>query len=145
LTKKDINYSEAERMYVVDQMTLEEIATRTLTNERTIRRWKDTGDWEEKRTNFLSVQQSFHEKLYVFAQKFMKTIEDDIDNGEKIDTGRMYTFSRMLPFIVKMKEYEEVLSKKHSPDTKKGLTPEVIRLIEEEILGIRHDQADDEE
>ena len=55
----------------------------------------------------------------------MKGISEDIDLGEKIDTGRMYAFCRILPMIWKVKDYEDVVAKKKEY-TPKGLTPELI-------------------
>lgn len=137
MTKKDSHFSDAERMYVVEQMTLEEIASKTDSNERTIRRWKEEGDWDSKRDRFLDSKQLFHEELYEFARELMSRIREDLASGEKVDTGRMYAFLRMLPSIMKVKEYEDVVEKKRAEEGKRGLTPEVVREIEEKILGIK--------
>ena len=139
MTKKDTHYSDAERMYIIEQMTLEEIASKTGSNERTIRRWKEEGDWDSKKDRFLDSKQLFHEELYEFARELMNRIKEDLVNGEKVDTGRMYAFIRMLPSIIKVKEYEDVIDKKQIEEGKKGLSPEVIREIEEKILGLRRD------
>ncbi|KKP40300.1 MAG: hypothetical protein UR30_C0005G0081 [Candidatus Peregrinibacteria bacterium GW2011_GWC2_33_13] len=144
MTKIHLLSTEAERMYVIEQMTFEEIASKLNTNERTLRRWGATGDWNTKRELYLKSRQMFHERLYSFAQKIMDSIEKDLDNGEKIDYTRMNTFARVLPSIIKVKEYEDIASKKESSEEKKGLTPEAIRLIEEEILGISHDDSNNE-
>lgn len=137
MTKKDTHFSDAERMYVIEQMTLEEIASKTDSNERTIRRWKEEGDWDLKRDRFLDSKQLFHEELYEFARELMSRIREDLASGEKVDTGRMYAFLRMLPSIMKVKEYEDVVEKKRAEEGKRGLTPEVVREIEEKILGIK--------
>jgi hypothetical protein len=139
VTKKDEHYTDAERMYVVEQMTLEEIASKTDSNERTIRRWKEEGEWDGKRDRFLDSKQLFHEELYEFARELMGRIRKDLASGEKVDTGRMYAFLRMLPSIMKVKEYEDVVDQKRAEEGKKGLTPEVVREIEEKVLGIRRE------
>ena len=66
----------------------------------------------------------------------MKDISSDIDSGERIDPGRMYSFCRILPMFLKVKDYEDVVSKKPEKEEQKGLSHDVIAKIEEEILGI---------
>lgn len=139
MSKKHLYYSEAERMYVVNQMTIEEVASRSNSNERTIRRWKEEGDWDTKRSQYLLSKQMFHEELYEFARKLMKDIRDDLDNGEKVDTGRMYAFTRMLPMILKVKEYEDISAKKENAEEKKGLTQDIVAIIEQEVLGLKRE------
>ncbi|MDD3012604.1 MAG: hypothetical protein PHC34_02750 [Candidatus Gastranaerophilales bacterium] len=139
MTKKHLYYSEAERMYVVSQMTIEEIASRSNSNERTVRRWKEEGDWDTKKSQFIISKQMFHEELYEFARKLMSGIKDDLDKGEKVDTGRMYAFVRMLPMILKVKEYEDISAKKEEKEDKKGLTQDIVAIIEQEVLGLKRE------
>ena len=40
MAKNDILLSNAERLYVVDQMTIDEVAQRVGVHEKTVRRWK---------------------------------------------------------------------------------------------------------
>jgi len=140
LSKKQLYYSDAERMYIVNQMTIEEIASRANSNERTIRRWKEEGNWDTKKTQYLLSKQMFHEELYEFARKLMNGIKEDLENDEKVDTGRMYAFIRMLPMILKVKEYEDISAKKEAQEDKKGLSQDVVELIEQEVLGLKRDK-----
>ena len=50
----------------------------------------------------------------------------------------MYAFTRMLPLIGKVKEDEDEAKANEKQEERKGLTPELIKTIEEEILGIKH-------
>ncbi|HBE45731.1 MAG TPA: hypothetical protein DDW17_09915 [Deltaproteobacteria bacterium] len=136
MAKKQLYFNEAERLYVVEQCTLMEIASRLRLGEKTVRIWKEEGDWETKRLQHIKSKEAFHEELYEFARKLMRTIKEDMENGEKVDPGRMYAFTRLLPLITKVKDYEDVLSKKETEEGKKGLTEDVLKIIESEILGI---------
>ncbi len=136
MAKKQLYFNEAERLYVIEQCTLTEIASRLGLAEKTVRLWKDEGDWEAKRMQHLKSKEAFHEELYEFARKLMKTIKEDMENGERVDPGRMYAFTRLLPLIIKVKDYEDVLSKKEKDEDKKGLTEDVLKIIESEILGL---------
>ena len=71
----------------------------------------------------------------------MRDIKTDLENGEKIDTGRMYAFTKMLPLITKIKEYEDV-AKAFNNKQPKGLTKENIRSIEENILGMKFNETE---
>ena len=139
MAKKDIYFPEAERLYVIEQMTINEIALRLPLNEKTVRNWKNIGNWEIKRKQYLKSKQSFHEELYEFSRKLMHSIKTDLDNGKKVDTGRFYTFTRLLPLITKVKEYEDISTKKDDND--KGLTKDLIKMIEEEVLGIQNNRG----
>ena len=67
----------------------------------------------------------------------MKDISADMESGDKVDPGRMYAFCRILPMFVKVKDYEDIISRKNEPQKPKGLTADIIAQIEEEVLGIQ--------
>ena len=146
MNSKKYLLNEAERLFVYELMTVEEVSRRLNLNRKTIIKWKEEGDWDNKRRIYLKSKQSFHEELYEFARKLMKDITCDMDNGEKVDPGRMYAFCKIIPMFTKVKSYEDVISQKDKKDTPKGLTPELVAQIEEEVLGITHnDESETEE
>lgn len=129
-------FDEAERLYISEHLSLEEISRRLKLSRKTVMKWKEIGDWGNKRKQFLRSKQSFHEELYEFARKLMKDITQDMEAGEKVDPGRMYAFCKVIPMFAKVKDYEDVVSKKEKKVVPRGLTPELIAQIEEEVLGI---------
>lgn len=139
MTKKDSLATCAERMFVIDQMTIDEIATQLQVHEKSIRNWKTEYNWDEKRKKYVQSTQMFHEELFNFARKLMISIEYDMDKEEKIDPGRMFAFTKLLPLITKIKEYEDDTAKKIKNDTQE-LTPEFIKEINETFLGIKSDE-----
>ena len=141
MSKKHLFYNEAERLYVYDQLGIDEVAARLNLGSRTVRNWKDENDWDKKKKDYLKSKQAFHEELYEFARKLMHSIKEDLDSGEKVDPGRMYAFTRMLPLITKIKEYEDIASKKEQKQENKGLTEDIIKIIEEEVLGMRQNES----
>ena len=112
MAKKHLYFNEAERLYVVEQCTIAEIASRLNLGEKTVRLWKEEGDWDRKRKQFLSERQSLAEELFVFARKLARSIMDDWDKGEKVDPGRLYALARLLPLILKVKDYESIAAEK---------------------------------
>jgi len=138
LAKKEVLLENAQRLYVIEQMTIDEVARKMEVNERTIRRWKTEHNWDLKKEQYIKTKQMFHEELYNFARKLMISIEYDMENNEKVDPGRMFAFTKMLPLITKIKEYEDEVSKKGTEDTgSKELSPEFMKTINEEFLGIK--------
>ena len=129
MTKKKSLAAAAERFYVIEQMTMVEIDQLLNVHEKTIQNWKDEFNWDEKRNQFIQTKKSFHEEMYNFARKLMNTIEYDIDSGNKVEQGRLYTFAKMLPFITKIKEYEDSKDK-HNDEQTKDITPDFIKMID---------------
>lgn len=134
---------EGENLFVYKQYTLEEIASKLNISSKTVSRWKTKYNWSKKRADFLKSKQCFHEELYELARKLMKDISSDIDSGEKIDPGRMYSFCRILPMFLKVKDYEDVASKAEKKETPKGLSAELIAQIEKDVLGINTNDEQD--
>ncbi len=141
MAKKEVLLENAQRLYVIEQMTIDEVARKVDVNERTIRRWKTEHNWDLRKEQYIKTKQMFHEELYNFARKLMVSIEYDMDNNEKVDPGRMFAFTKMLPLITKIKEYEDDVSKKGTEDTgSKELSPEFMKAINEAFLGIKSDE-----
>ena len=140
MNKRDVFLENAERLYVVEQMLIEDVAQRVGVSERTIRRWKDEFKWDYKRKQYLNSKQMFHEELFNFARKLMASIELDMDNNEKIDPGRMFAFTKLLPMITKVKSYEDDVSHKDAKTQNTEITPEFIKEINETFLGIKYDE-----
>jgi DNA-binding transcriptional regulator YiaG len=109
MAKKHLYYNEAERLYVAENMTIAEIANRLNLGEKTVRLWKEEGDWERKKLQFIKEKQSFAEELFVFARKLAKTIMEDWEKGEKVDPGRLYALTRLIPLVIKTKDFESAL------------------------------------
>ncbi len=145
MNSKEYLANEAERLYVYDCNTVDEIAEKINISSKTVCRWKDKYNWDSKKKSYLRTRQCFHEELYEFARKLMKDISSDMDSGEKIDPGRMYAFCRIIPMFTKVKDYEDIVAKKEKKETPKGLTPELIAQIEEEILGITQNNDNEKE
>ena len=137
--KKQMLSKTAANLYIEKFMTLETIAKQLNVSERTLRRWKAEGNWDEKRFNYIQSKTTFHENLYNFGRDLLKT---DMDNGEKVESARMYAVTKIISMLKNVKNYEDKRThEKSMPETTKqeGLSEEVIREIEEKILGITHE------
>lgn len=140
--KKQLLAESAAKLYIEKLMTLDNIAQRLNVNERTLRRWKAADKWDEKRSEYLKSNTTFHEDLYNFGRDLLKSIKTDMDNGEKVEPARMYAVTKIISMLKNVKNYEDKRThEKFMPKTAKqeGLSEEVIREIEEKILGITHE------
>ena len=117
---------EAENLYVYKLNTLDEIGLKLNLSPKTLSRWNNEYGWSKKRADYLKSKQCF-------------------------DTGRMYSFCKILPMFLKVKDYEDAAGKSKKKETPKGLTPDIIAQIEADILGIKTpeqtetDETDDEQ
>lgn len=133
MAKKALYFNEAERLYVIEQCTLAEIASRLRLAEKTVRTWKDEGDWETKRLAHLKGKQAFHQELFELVRKLGENIKTDVEDGIEVPAGRWYAFTRLLPLVTKAKDYEDTVTRKASEETKQTLTEDVLKIIEKEL------------
>lgn len=108
MAKEQLHGMEAERLYVIEQCTMEAIAGRLGVSARTVQNWKTKGDWDAKRRAYLASRKSFHEELYGFGKDLLAKIREDMAEGKDIPTGQLYALLRLLPNLIKVKDYEAV-------------------------------------
>ena len=107
----------AKGMYVREQRTYKEIAKRLDLNERTIRNWKNAdGDWDREREAYLASKKSFHEELYDFMREIISSVRADLKAGEKVDQTRLSCVARILPLVLKPKDYEDVAKQRREAE-----------------------------
>ena len=129
---------QAKILFIKGHMTQEELARKLNISERTIRRWKQAGGWKQLRDDFRQNSISFHQELYLFAKKLILSIRKDIEKGIKIDKGRLFAISKLLPLIKLVKEYEDSVAKAKTTNAVKNanISSKTIKQIQGEILGL---------
>lgn len=141
--KKQILAETAAKLYIEKLMTLETIAKQLNVSKRTLQRWKAEGNWDEKRFNYIQSKTTFHENLYSFCKSLLDSIMTDMKNGEKVDSSRLYTVTKIMNMLKNVKTYEDkVATENYETERPKssGLSADIIREIEEKILGITYDE-----
>ena len=108
--KRSEYYAEAERLYVTLNNTLIEISGKLGVAERTLRYWKDEGQWEEKRSHFINQSTQLHKDLYELAAALTNDIKNQIADGAEPAASKMYVLVKLLPLLTKTKEYEDAVS-----------------------------------
>jgi len=133
MSKKAEYYDEAERMYVTQQMTFNEISSRLKIAEKTVRNWAEEGGWQAKRSELMKKRKSLHEMLYDAAQLIMQSIVKDLEDGQPVDAGRLYSVRGMIATLEKSRTYEVQTGNADEQVTKKevGLTAEKLAEIKD--------------
>ena len=108
--KRDKFFDIAEKMYVEQFITEEEIARRIGVCDRTIRRWKAFGDWGIKRDGFLKANTISKDTMYALAKKMLDDFLEDMDNHLSVDPSRINIFINLTNEVIK-KEYKPSYSK----------------------------------
>lgn len=140
MSKEALLSPEAERLYVIEQCSLAEIASRLAVAERTLRNWKEKGGWDDKRRAYLGSRKSFHEDLYEFARDLMATIRDDWKAEREVSPSRLYSLIKIIPLITKAKDLDAVMKKinKSVDAPSEDGKSDVVGMIED-LLGIKRD------
>lgn len=135
MAKEQLHGLEAERLYVIEQCTLAEIAGRLDVSARTLQTWKARGDWDAKRRAYLASRKTFHEELYEFGKDLLTKIRQDMADNKDIPTGQLYALLRLLPNLVKVKDYETVAQ---AEATEKPASPEDATRDIQDILSLAY-------
>lgn len=130
------DYKQAEKMYIYDKISLEEIGTKLNISRRTLFYWKKKYEWDRKRFEVGRNQENFSNELFDFARKLMQKISKDMDNKSPIPQSEIYSLMKILENILQVKQYENSNPKSKQPKLTGQLTPEAIEQIEREVLGI---------
>ena len=81
--------------------------------------------------------------MFKLGRVLLKSIKNDMVLGKKIEPPRMYFAMKIFNLLKVVKAYEDEIAaeKRKIAETKpKGLTPDVIREIEESVLGIHYEE-----
>ena len=130
--------TQAEHMYIYDKKSLEEIGMELRLSRRILFYWKKEYKWDKKRFDNEHNKDRFSEELLEFARKMMNRISADIDNNQKTPPPEIYSLINILKNIPLVKQYTDSLQQEQTPKQKPtgSLSPDIIRQIEREILGM---------
>ena len=130
--------AQAEHMYIYDKKSLAELGMQLGLSRRILFYWKKEYKWDKKRFDAERNKDRFSEELLDFARKMMNKISADIENNQKTPPPEIYSLINILKNIPLVKQYTDSLrpeqTQKQSPTG--CLSPNIIRQIEKEILGI---------
>ena len=125
-------FKQAEQMYLKG-LTVSEISLELGIAKRTLFYWKKQYDWDKKRKESMYDKSLFKEDLQKFAQKLMDKIANSNKTNSQISQAEYYSLVNILNFLPELKRNN---NQKEIPQIKTELSPDFIRQIEREILGI---------
>lgn len=125
-------FKQAEQMYLKGS-TVSEISLELGIAKRTLFYWKKQYDWDKNRKESMYDKSQFKEDLQKFAQKLMDKIANSNKSHKQISQAEYYSLVNILNFLPELKENNTQTEK---PQIKTELSPDFIRQIEREILGI---------
>lgn len=125
-------FKQAEQMYLKGS-TVSEISLELGIAKRTLFYWKKQYDWDKKRQESMYDRTQFKEDLQKFAQKLMDKIANSNKTNSQISQAEYYSLVNILNFLPELKENN---TQTETPQIKTELSPDFIRQIEREILGI---------
>ena len=125
-------FKQAEQMYLKG-LTVSEISLELGIAKRTLFYWKKQYDWDKKRKESMYDKSQFKEDLQKFAQKLMDKIANSNKANNQISQAEYYSLVNILNFLPELKENN---TQNETPQIKTELSPDFIRQIEREILGI---------
>ena len=125
-------FKQAEQMYLKGS-TVSEISLELGIAKRTLFYWKKQYDWDKKRKESMYDKSQFKEDLQKFAQKLMDKITNSNKTNSQISQAEYYSLVNILNFLPELKENN---TQNETPQIKNELSPDFIRQIEREILGI---------
>ena len=125
-------FKQAEQMYLKGS-TISEISLDLGIAKRTLFYWKKQYDWDKKRKESMYDKSQFKEDLQKFAQKLMDKIANSNKTNSQISQAEYYSLVNILNFLPELKENN---TQNETPQIKTELSPDFIRQIEREILGI---------
>ena len=125
-------FKQAEQMYLKG-LSVSEISLQLDIAKRTLFYWKKKYDWDKNRKESMYDKYQFKEDLQKFAQKLMDKIANSNKTNSPINQAEYYSLVNILNFLPDLKENN---TQTETPQIKNELSPDFIRQIEREILGI---------
>lgn len=125
-------FKQAEQMYLKG-LTVSEISLELGIAKRTLFYWKKQYDWDKKRKESMYDRAQFKDDLQKFAQKLMEKIANSNKINSQISQAEYYSLVNILNFLPELKENN---TQTETLQIKTELSPDFIRQIEREILGI---------
>lgn len=125
-------YDEALKMFIEENLRVEQIAFNIGTSRRTVYYWIGKNNWHKKKQDYEQSKADFSEQLQDFCRKLMRKLIKE----KKPSNAELYTVVNLLKHIPSIKKYEDLVEQGKQSGKPTGLTSDVIAQIEREVLGI---------
>ena len=121
-------YSDAEKLFLYERMSPDDIAEYLQISRRTVYYWKKKFEWDENLAKTMQNNKFFSTELQEFVLNLMKNIEKNIDNKESTNSAMLYSVINLLKHMPELQKYENTV-KKEKKQQKFELTQDIINEI----------------
>jgi transposase-like protein len=130
--KFEEHYELCEQLYVNKGYTLSRVKNETGVSLTTLTKWKDAGDWEKRRKQYLQTNRSLKALLEEIKLKLAKGVLDKLEKNE-IDTQAVYALSSLL----RNTKQDKPGDSPGSPDDVKNVSKEeLMKMLREQVYGL---------
>lgn len=123
MAKKSEYYQIAEQLFVVDRLSVSDIAKRIPVSERTVGDWRRDGQWDDRRDTMAALQTSTTEKLHKLVDKLIDNTVASIEGGTEPSQSQLYLIGKLTPALIRMQKFEETVT---SAKPAAGVTQETL-------------------
>ena len=134
-------YNDAEKLFLYDILSPDEISEKLQISRRTVYYWKNKFNWDKKLSQVLTNRQFFSIKLQDFVKLLMKNIIETIENKGPTNQVILYSLVKLLnqmPELQKNENFVQSVIKPKSKETEKQKQAKMSKIADEvnKMLGL---------
>jgi hypothetical protein len=145
--KKTVYYDDAMRLYVREQLSFESIAELLLLNEKTLRRWAKSGNWQQKRDEFLTQDTALSDLHYQVSTLLLKRVLTHLKDSKQSGVAgfdertekMIQAAARLSPQTERTRKFEDAVNPQPKNEPTKSAISETDRLMALKALGVHSD------
>jgi glutamine synthetase adenylyltransferase len=128
----------AQNLYEIENFNADKIAKKLGISRRTVFNWAKKYKWNEGKVRIKDFANQFSPELYSIGSKLLQKTNDDLDNGRELNKHSINAIEEIVKIISKneKEEFLKTQNNKAFEQPSQGLTPEFIKQIQHDFLGI---------
>lgn len=142
--KKSILADKAQQLYVEELWTYEAIAAELGCSDRSVRNWSKEGRWEQKRKNFVVMQQTISDDVRSIASMLAKRIQGQLSDEIEPSPHVLNAFTRMASSLLNVRKYEREIEQEYASNTSNIDKQQEAAAKFKEIFGIDLNSSNDD-
>lgn len=127
-------YNDAEKLFLYDRLSPDEISEKLQISRRTVYYWKNKFNWDKKLSQVLTNRQIFSIELQDFVKLLMKNIIETIENKGPTNQAILYSLVKLLnqmPELQKNENFVQSIIKPKSKETEKQKQAKMSEIVDE--------------
>lgn len=131
---------QAKNLYLVENLLPYEIAKRLWVSRRTIFYWIKKYEWNKKLKKITNFAEQFAPEIYSTGSTLIKKISTEIDAKRPFCKDEIRYLCEVIKLVAQNEKEQFEKSKgakKQEAEKPKGLTPEVVKQIQRDFLGVK--------